>query len=59
MSTLKLFDAIKQQNEFIETLIIAAPLKDVKAHVRREKRSPQQQSLKLYARRGKSALDIS
>jgi hypothetical protein len=38
MSTLKHFDAIKQQNEFIETLIIAASTEDVKPHVRREKK---------------------
>lgn len=39
MSTLENFDAIKQQNEFIETLIIAASMGgDVKAHVRRERK---------------------
>jgi hypothetical protein len=30
----KHFNVIKQQNEFIETLIIAASLRDIKAHVR-------------------------
>lgn len=38
MSKLQHFDANKQQNEFIETLIIAASLRDVKVHVRREKK---------------------
>lgn len=38
LSELKRFDAIKQQNEFIETLIIAAPLRDAKAHVQGERK---------------------